>query len=85
MQSWILHARTRLSAASPTAYLVPAAAVVDNKVFVVEDGEARLRPVTIGIKGRNRVEITGGLQTSDELIANPPAGLKPGERVRAKP
>lgn len=67
------------------ALLVPAAAVVDSKVFVVEDGEARLRPVTIGIKGRNRVEITGGLQTSDELIANPPAGLKPGERVRAKP
>lgn len=73
-----------VTAEKTDALLVPATAVVDGKVFVDDGGEAKARPVRIGIRGRNRVEVVAGLRPDDSLIANPPAGLKPGERIRAK-
>ncbi|HLO75228.1 MAG TPA: efflux RND transporter periplasmic adaptor subunit, partial [Magnetospirillum sp.] len=66
------------------ALLIPASAVVESKVFVVENDSLVQRPVTVGIRGRTRVEVLDGLGPDDRLVASPPAGLKPGERVRAK-
>lgn len=73
-----------VTAEKADALLVAASALVGGKLFVVAEGEARLREVTIGIRGRSAVEVLGGLAPGEQVIANPPAGLKPGERVRAK-
>jgi RND family efflux transporter MFP subunit len=73
-----------VTAETPDALLIPATALVDGKVTAVENGVAVLRPVTVGIRGRTRVEVTGGLEPGQPIVAIPPAGLKPGERVRGK-
>lgn len=74
-----------VTAETADALLIPSTALVDSKVFVAEDGVATERPVTIGIRGRNRVEVKDGVSAEDRVLAAPPTGLKPGERVRAKP
>lgn len=73
-----------ITAEKAEALLIPATALVDGKVFVVVDGKAALRAVTIGIRGRNRVELVEGLAPGESLVATPPAGLQPGQRVRVK-
>ncbi|MBC7906599.1 MAG: efflux RND transporter periplasmic adaptor subunit [Rhodospirillaceae bacterium] len=73
-----------VTAEKADALLVAASALVGGQLFVVRDGEAVLRPVTIGIRGRKAIEVLDGVGPDDQVIANPPAGLKPGERVRAK-
>lgn len=73
-----------ITAEKADALLVAASALVGDKVFVAVNGEARLRPVTIGIRGRKAIEVLDGVSLDDRVIANPPAGLKPGEKVRAK-
>jgi RND family efflux transporter MFP subunit len=67
------------------ALLVPAGAVSAGRVWVVEDGRARSRAVTTGIAGRDRVEIRDGLAGTETIIAEPPAGLADGARVRIRP
>lgn len=74
-----------VTAEKADALLIPATALVDGKVYAVVDGMVAPRAVEIGIRGRNRLEVTGGLGPDDRVVATPPAGLKPGERVRAKP
>ncbi|MGE5476696.1 MAG: efflux RND transporter periplasmic adaptor subunit [Bacteroidales bacterium] len=71
-----------VTAEKADALLVPASALVDGKLFVVEDGKTALRPVTLGVRGRNRVEVVAGLTAADRVVTTPPAGLKAGERVR---
>ena len=56
----------------PDALLIPATAVVDGKVLVVEDGVARPAPVVLGIRGRTVVEVLGGLSTDRSVIVSPP-------------
>ncbi len=48
---------------------------------VVEDGRSILRPVTLGLVGRERVEVAAGLQPGDVVLA-PDAPL--GRRVHAE-
>lgn len=79
------------------ALLVPASAVVNNgeaaaqsksahaNVWVVRDGRLTRQPVQLGIRGRERVEITNGIAEGDVVVADPAPGLQPGERVRTKP
>ncbi|MEW5729802.1 MAG: efflux RND transporter periplasmic adaptor subunit [Pseudomonadota bacterium] len=64
------------------ALLVPATAVIDGRLFVVDDGVAVARQVRTGIRGRDRVEIVDGLTAGEVVVASPPAGLKDGDRVR---
>ena len=66
------------------ALLIPATALVDAKVLGVEDGRVQAMPVTIGIRGRTMVEVRDGLPADRSVIASPPPGLKPGDRVRVK-
>lgn len=73
-----------VTAEKPDALLLPAAALVDGKVFTIDDGRAAARPVTVGIRGRARVEITAGLAEGDRVVAAPTAGLKTGDRLRAR-
>lgn len=71
-----------ITAEKEDALLVPASAVIDNRLFVVKDGKAAPRKVRTGIRGRDRVEIVDGLAPGDRVVASPPAGLKAGDRVR---
>lgn len=64
--------------------LIPVTALKDNAVFTVKDGSVVAVPVKIGIKGRSLAEITSGLAEDAAVIASPPAGLKPGDRVRTR-
>lgn len=63
---------------------VPAAAIRDSKVFVVLNGRAVTRPVKTGPTNSQGVRIEQGLIGGEDLIINPPATLKDGDRVRQK-
>ena len=62
---------------------VPATAVRGDAVFVVENGRAVRRPVTVG-KGMigKEVEVREGLIGGEDLITSPPEMLKDGEKVK---
>ena len=74
------------AAATPSQpiVIVPAAAIRDNKVFVMLDGRAVTRPVKPGPTSSQGVRIEEGLIGGEDLIVNPPATLKDGDRVRQK-
>jgi RND family efflux transporter MFP subunit len=68
--------------------LVPESAVVPgasgSSVFVVVDGRAKAVPVALGAKRQGRVIVAQGLSGGEAVIAQPPAGLVGGSRVRVK-
>ena len=74
------------TAATPAQPIVvaPASAIRDNKVFVVLDGRAVIRPIKPGLTNSQGVRIEQGLIGGEDLIVNPPATLKDGDRVRQK-
>ena len=74
------------AAATPSQpiVIVPSTAVRDNKVFVVLDGRAITRPIKPGPVNSQGVRIEQGLIGGEDLIVNPPATLKDGDRVRQK-
>jgi HlyD family secretion protein len=64
--------------------MIPSTAIRDSKVFVVLDGRAVTRPVKAGPSNSQGVRIEQGLIGGEDLIVNPPVGLKDGDRVRQK-
>jgi multidrug efflux pump subunit AcrA (membrane-fusion protein) len=52
--------------------------------FVVERGQVKETPVTLGPALGDLVEIVGGLQEGDRVVLNPPASLGDGDRVTLK-
>lgn len=66
------------------ALLVPARALADGHVWVVENGRARQRAVHTGIVGTDSVQVTEGLKAGETVIADPPSDLAEGRRVKAK-
>jgi HlyD family secretion protein len=63
---------------------VPASTVQNGAVFVVLDGHAVRRPVKIASTTSQGTRIQEGLIGGEDVIVNPPAGLKDGERVQLK-
>ncbi len=67
------------------AVLVPNEAVVgkgpNRTVFVIEDGRARRRAVTVGYSNELYTEIRSGIEPGKRVILNP-KGLKDGQPVR---
>ena len=53
-------------------------------VFVVENGVARLRPVTLGIHAGDRIQVVGGLQSGELVVSFGQNGLKDGSAVQYK-
>lgn len=64
------------------AMLVPATAVVDGRVWVVEADQVQTKPVSVGIKGRTKVQVLDGLSGQERVVRDPPAGLAAGDKVR---
>jgi HlyD family secretion protein len=72
------------SASAKPVVLAPSAAVRDGAVFVLLDGKAVRRTVKTGVASGASVRIEEGLIGGEDLIVNPPAGLKDGDKVRLK-
>jgi len=67
------------------AILVPANAVVNNSLLMIEDNRAHRRTVETGIRGAGTVEIVRGA-SEGELVASPATtNIKNGSRVRPQP
>ena len=64
--------------------VIPASAVRDNAVFVLFDGRAVRRAVKTGSTNSKGLRIEDGLIGGEDVIVNPPADLKNGDRVKAK-
>jgi HlyD family secretion protein len=64
-----------------SAIVIPGSAVQDGAVFVVVDGRARRRTVTTGSASGSGITVMSGLIGGEDLIVNPPAGMKDGQRV----
>ena len=54
-------------------------------VFVVEDGEARLRVVEVGHQGRSHAEVLAGLEAGDQVILHPSEAIEDGVPVERAP
>jgi RND family efflux transporter MFP subunit len=67
------------------AVLVPATAVRDGAVFVVDGERARQRAVEVGVVGPRLAEIRAELAPGERVIVDPPASLADGRRVRVRP
>ena len=63
---------------------VPASAVQNGAVFVVLNGRAMKRNVSVAATTGRGTQIADGLVGGEDLIVNPPADLKDGERVQIK-
>jgi HlyD family secretion protein len=61
---------------------VPKTALRDLGVFIVVNGKTAYRRVHTGAASADALQITVGLQEGDQLIVNPPAGLKEGQTVK---
>lgn len=64
------------------ALLLPATAVRDDKVWVLEGQRLRQRSIVAGIRGAQRVEVRQGLQGSEQVVAAPDATLTDGRWAR---
>jgi HlyD family secretion protein len=70
------------AAATRPVITIPAAALRDgNSVFVLLDGHAVQRPVTVRRTTAGGAEIGEGLLGGEDLIVNPPADLQDGDKV----
>jgi RND family efflux transporter MFP subunit len=67
---------------TPDAILVPSTAVRDGALFVVEGNRVSRRPVEVGVRGPELTEIRGSIEPGEAVVADPPAGLEHGRRVR---
>lgn len=63
---------------------VPAGTVKDGAVFVVLDGRAVRRSVKISGSTSQGLRVEEGLIGGEDLIVDPPAGLKDGDKVKKR-
>ena len=75
---------TTTSTTSSRTIYVPASAVRDGAVFVNLNGKAVKRAVKTGGTTSQGVRIDEGLIGGEDVIINPPSGLKDGDKVRTK-
>jgi len=69
---------------TPPGASVPLAAVRNDQVFVVENDHVRQCNVMVGKTHNGSVEITSGLGGGEEIVLNPPADLRSGDKIRVK-
>lgn len=70
----------------PNALVVPANAVVDIEgrrgVFVADNQVARFRPVQVGIRETDRVEILSGVTEDDTVVTTGASAVRDGDPIR---
>ncbi|MFZ2508486.1 MAG: efflux RND transporter periplasmic adaptor subunit, partial [Steroidobacteraceae bacterium] len=70
----------------PDALQIPRTALLEGdgpqKVFVVQDGKADERPVTLGLSSGAYVEVVTGLKDGEQVVVVGQAAVKPGAMVR---
>lgn len=66
------------------ALLVPVSALSGDTVWVYAQGQVTRRPLRIGVRSPERVEVLEGLTGDDRVVDNPPASLREGQRVRLR-
>jgi HlyD family secretion protein len=77
-------------ATHPNAVIVPRDAVLDNngktgRLFVVENGAAKERKVTLGFSNLRVLEITFGLKEGEEVVTVGQAQVQDGDKVQSLP
>lgn len=70
-----------------SALAVPNDALADSfggraELWIVVDGKAKRRPVTLGLRGMMLSEVTSGVQAGNWILANGDAKITEGQRVR---
>jgi RND family efflux transporter MFP subunit len=81
-----MYARVRLiSANKENALVVPKSAMVDAQgrrgVYMVQNGQAVFRPVSLGLEEQDRIEVTDGLKEGDEVVTTGASALRDGVKV----
>jgi len=71
-----------ISREKPDVVLVPANALVNNSVLVVENDRAHRRKVTVGIHGAGFVEAVEGVHEGEVVVSPATANIKDGARIR---
>jgi HlyD family secretion protein len=74
---------TQVTSAKPVVY-IPPTSVRSDAVFVVLEGKAVRRLVKTNGTTSQGIRVEDGLIGGEDLIVNPPAELKEGDRVRQK-
>jgi RND family efflux transporter MFP subunit len=81
--------RARFVVGTQPVLAVPASAVMERgqvqSVFVVENGAARLRIITVGRKMADRAEVLSGLAAGEQTLSPIPVGLADGAKVEIRP
>ncbi len=84
-----MFARVHFPLGNTKRLMVPYAAVSArgqlDRLFVVSDGQARLRIVTLGGRDGKLVEVLSGLDSGEQVVAAPKKDLKDGDPVEAAP
>ncbi|MDQ6759805.1 MAG: efflux RND transporter periplasmic adaptor subunit [Acidobacteriota bacterium] len=79
--AFVSEAKATGSTPAKALITVPASAVKGNSVYIVVDGKALHRTVTVAGTTSQGVQIESGLIGGEDLISNPPPDLKDGQRV----
>ena len=81
--------RAMFHVGSRSLLAIPLTAVTERgqlrSVFVVENGVARTRLITVGQHAGDRVEVLSGLTTGDAVVISAPRDLADGARVEVRP
>ena len=64
--------------------VVPASAIRDGAVFIVLDGKAVRKQVVVSGTNAQGTQVESGLIGGEDVVLNPPADLKDGQRVHPK-
>lgn len=54
-----------------------------DEVVACDKGVARVKPVTVGVREGDRVEIASGLAAGDSIVVDRPLGLDDGQAIKA--
>lgn len=66
----------------PSAIVVPAEAIAGDWVQIVDDGQARRLPITVGIRGARNTEIIGDISKGTTILSPARRDLADGARIR---
>jgi HlyD family secretion protein len=67
----------------PSSCLVQRNGKGEGAVFVVKDGELHRVPIRVGLDNGLRVEVTSGLNETDQVVLRPDASVPEGTKVQA--